>query len=73
MKLLSVVTPPAIYHGCPTQKTFWKENCTPVNMKSRRRHNVRKYIKIENGEQYIALDIYWNIYCMENREVNYSE
>ena len=25
MNLLSVVTPPSIYHGCSTQKTFWEE------------------------------------------------
>ena len=28
MKLLSVVTPPSIYHGCSTRKTFWEENFT---------------------------------------------
>ena len=28
MKLLAVVTTPSIYHGCPTQKTFWEENFT---------------------------------------------
>ena len=25
MKFLAVVTPPAIYHGCFTRKTFWEE------------------------------------------------
>ena len=24
MKLLAVVTPPSIYHGCFIQKTFWE-------------------------------------------------
>ena len=28
MKLLAVVTPPSIYHGCSTQKTFWEEKFT---------------------------------------------
>ena len=28
MKLLSVVTPPSIYHGCSTLKTFWEEKFT---------------------------------------------
>ena len=28
MKFLAVVTPPSIYHGCSTQKTFWEENFT---------------------------------------------
>ena len=25
MKFLAVVTPPSIYHGCSTRKTFWEE------------------------------------------------
>ena len=41
MKFL-VVTPPSIYHGCSTRKTFWEENFTgkkeyffePVNMRN---------------------------------------
>ena len=28
MNLLAVVTPPYIYHGCSTQKTFWEEEFT---------------------------------------------
>ena len=28
MKFLVVVTPPSIYHGCSTQKTFWEEKFT---------------------------------------------
>ena len=40
MKFLVVVTPPSIYHGCSTRKTFWEEKFTgredlflSVNMK----------------------------------------
>ena len=38
MKLLSVVTPPYIYHGCSNRKAFWEGKFTPgeftaVNMK----------------------------------------
>ena len=40
MKFLVVLTPPSIYHGCSTRKTFWKEKFTgkkdlfwSVNMK----------------------------------------
>ena len=40
MKFLVAVTPPYIYHGCSTRKTFWEEKCTgkkdlfqSVNMK----------------------------------------
>ena len=53
MKLLSVVTPPSIYHGYSTQKTFGEENFTgeekftlgelsAVNMIFFVRRNVRK-------------------------------
>ena len=28
MKLLAVVTPPSIYHGCSTPKKFWEEKFT---------------------------------------------
>ena len=28
MKLVSVVTPPSIYHGFSTRKTFWEGNFT---------------------------------------------
>ena len=38
MNILAVVTPPSIYHGCSTRKTFWEEKFTvgefsAVNMK----------------------------------------
>ena len=40
MKLLAVVTPSSMYHGCSTRKTFWEEKFTgeeklfsAVNMK----------------------------------------
>ena len=42
MKLLVVVTPPYIYHGFPTRKTFWEGNFRLVNMKNGGRWNVRK-------------------------------
>ena len=28
MKFVVVVTPPSIYHGCSTRKTFWEEKFT---------------------------------------------
>ena len=41
MKLLAVLTPPSIYHGCSTWKTFWEEKFlgeeklfSAVNMKT---------------------------------------
>ena len=54
MKLLAVVKPPSIYHGCSTQILFWEGKFTsgeftPVNMKNCGRRNVRKYMDINNG------------------------
>ena len=47
MKFLVNVTPPSIYHGCSTRKTFWDEKFTGkkylfqyVNMKNGGRRNV---------------------------------
>ena len=61
MKFLAVVKTHSIYHGCSTQKMFWENNFTPVNMRSFGRCNVRKHKEINNGGQYIALDIYFKI------------
>ena len=73
MKLLEFVTsPPYIYHGWSTQKKFWEEKFTSVNMKSSGRRNVRKHIEIKNGQKYIVLDISSKIDFMDKREVIYS-
>ena len=53
MKLLVLVTPLAIYHGCSTQNTFWEENFTlgeftSVNMKKYGRHNIMKHREIKD-------------------------
>ena len=54
MKFLAVVTPPSIYHGCSTRKTFWEEKFTDkenlflaVDMKS----FVRCKFKETQGDQ----------------------
>ena len=62
MKLLEVVTPPFIYHGCFTRKMFWEEIFTvsefsDVNMKHFGCHNVRKHRDIKGGDKYVTLDI----------------
>ena len=57
MKTLEVVTPPSIYHGCYTQKTFWEGKFTPVKKKNGGRRNVRKHREINNCEKCITLDI----------------
>ena len=72
MMFISVVTPPSNYYGFSTQKTFWEDNFTPVNMKSCGRHNVRKHREIDNGEQNITLELFWVLDCLEKREVTHS-
>ena len=64
MKLLIVLTPPSIYHGCYTRKTFWEEKFTgkeklfsAVNMKNFGRRNVRKHMEIKGSDKYVTLDI----------------
>ena len=62
MKLLAVVTPPSIYHGCSTRKTFWEENFTgkeslflSVNMENCGSCNVRKHKEIRGSDKYVTL------------------
>ena len=73
MKLLSVVTSPSIYHCCSTQKMFWEEKFTPVNMKNCGHINVRKHRDINNGKKYITLDIYLNFVRKDNMKIKSLE
>ena len=64
MKLLSVVTPLPIYHGCSTPKMFWEEKFTgeeklfsDLNMKNCGHSNVRKHRDIKGSDKYVTLDI----------------
>ena len=64
MKLLAVVTPPSIYHGCSTWKTFWEEKFTgeeklfsAVNMKCFCPHNVREKKEIKVSDRCVNLNI----------------
>ena len=67
-KLLAVVTPSYIYHGCSAWKTFWElkftgegkftlGKFTAVNMKNCGRCYVRKRREIKYSDKYINLDI----------------
>ena len=65
MKFLVVVTPPSIYHGCSTRKTFWEKKITgkqdlfePVNMKNCGRFKVRKHKEIKGSDKCVTLNIY---------------
>ena len=69
MKFL-VVTPPSIYHGCSTRKTFWEENFTgkkqdlfePVNMSNCGKRNFRKHREIKDSDERVTLKAYENMY-----------
>ena len=65
MKFLVVVTPPSIYHGCSTRKTFWEENFTgkkedlfvSVNMRNCGQRNVRKHREIKDSDDRVTLNM----------------
>ena len=64
MKFLVVVKPPLIYHGFPTQKTFWEEKLTgkkdlfqSMNMKNCGCRKVRKHKEIKGSDKIITLDV----------------
>ena len=64
MKFLVVVTPPSIYHGCSTWKTFWEEKFTgkkdlfhSVNMKHCGRRKVMKHKEIKGSDTIVTLDV----------------
>ena len=78
MKLLAVVTPTSIYHGCSTKKTFWEENFTlgdftSVIMKNYGRHNARKHRYIKGSDKYVTLDIFLKFGSLEKMRITSSE
>ena len=84
MNRLSVVTPPSIYHGCSTWKTFWEENFTGeesftpdefsnTNMKMFGRFNIRKHREIKGSDRYVTLYISSNFESMDKMKITSSE
>ena len=80
MKFLVVVTPPSIYHGCSTQKTFWEEKFTgkkdlfqSVNMKTFGRRKVGKHKEIKGSDKIVTLNVSAKFDIMNNMETTYSE
>ena len=69
MKFL-VVTPPSIYHGCSTRKTFWEEKFAgkkqglfvSVNTRNCGQRNVRKHREIKDSDERVTLKTYENMY-----------
>ena len=66
MKFLVFVTPPSIYHGCSTRKTFWEEKFTgkkqylfeSVNIRKCGQRNVRKDKEIKDSYESVTLNMY---------------
>ena len=80
MKFLVVVTPPSIYHGCSTQKTFWEEKFideenlfSAVNMQNCVCHIVRKNKEIKGSDKYITLEISLNFDNLDKMKITSSE
>ena len=75
-RLLEVVTPQYICHGCFTRKTFWEGKVTgeeklfsSVNMKNCGHHNVRKHKEINDSDKYVILEISLKFECLENMKI----
>ena len=83
MRLVAVVTPPSINHGCSARKTFWEGELTgeedftlceflAVNMKNCGRRNVRKHIEIKGSDKYVTLDILLKFDSQDKMRTTYS-
>ena len=80
MKFLVVVTPPPIYHGCYTRKTFWEENFIgkkdlfqSANMKNCGCCKVRKHKEIKDSDKCVTLNILEKFDSLNNTENTSSE
>ena len=80
MKSLVFVTPPSIYHGCSTRKTFWEEKFTgkkyffqSVNMKHFGRRKVRKHKEIKGSDKIFTLNVSEKFDSLNNTKITSSE
>ena len=80
MMFLVVVTPPSIYHGCSTRKTFWEEIFTgkqdlfqSVNMKNFGQRKVRKHKDIKGSDKCVTLNISEKFDSLNKMETKSSE
>ena len=84
MKILAVVTPPSIYHGCSTWKTFCKEHFTgeenvtlgeisAMNMKSCGFRNVRQHREIKGSDKYFTMYISLKFDSLDKMRITSSE
>ena len=80
MKFILFVTPPSIYHGCSTRKTFWEENFTgkkylfqSVNMQNCGLRKVTKQKDIKGSDKIVTLNISAKFDSLNNMETTSSE
>ena len=80
MNFLVVITPPSIYHGFSTRKTFWEETLTgkkdlfeSVNWKNCGHRKVRKHKEIKGSDKIVTLDISKKFDSLNNMETTSSE
>ena len=80
MKFLVVVTPPSIYHGCSTWKTFWEKKFTDkkdlfqsVNMKICGCQKVRKHKEIKVSDKIVNLNVSAKFDILNKMETTSSE
>ena len=80
MKFPEVVTPPSIYHGFSTRRTFWEEKFTDkenlflvVDMINCSPRNVRKHKEIKGNDNYFTLDISSKFDILENMKTTSSD
>ena len=80
MKFLVVVTPPSIYHGCSTRKTFLDEKFTgkkylfqSVNLKNCGRRKVRKHKEIKDSDNIVTLNVSAKFDSLNKIETTSSE
>ena len=73
MNFLAVLTPPSIYHGWSTQKTFLEEKFTLMNMKNGGCRNIRKHRYIKDGVKYITLGIHLKFGSLDKIKITSSE
>ena len=80
MKLLVVVIPPSIYHGCSTRNMFWEEKFTgkqdlfqSVNMKNCGRRKVRKHKETRGSDKCVTLNVSAKFDSLNKMETTSSE
>ena len=80
MKFLLVVTPPSIYHGCSTRKTFWEEKFTgkkylflAVDMKNGCRRKIKKHKEIRGSDKIVTLYISSKLDSLDKMKITSSE